>query len=145
VRRRTTCLALALACLSSNAARADSPTLFKEGRIGAGADVIHAAGTPLAAVSLYPVSLYAWSHNFGAGLTWEIGKREGWNGGLGGIVVRNTDEDLGTNLNFLLRASYCGRKLCLSFSHISHGGVIGIRPDSDNYGLNFLFLEYRYR
>jgi hypothetical protein len=127
------------------AALADTPSLFKEGRIGAGADVIHEAGLPMAALSLYPVSVYAWSHNFGVGATFEMGKPEGWNGGIGGILVRTLDEDIGTHLNFLLRASYCGRKLCLSLAHISHGGVIGIREEANNYGLNFLFLEYRYK
>jgi hypothetical protein len=139
---------LLLACvafLCCACAHADTPTWFKEGRIGAGLDVIHESGMPMASLSLYPVSVYAWSHNFGVGATFEMGKRVGWNAGVGGIVVRHVDDDLGTNLNFLLRASYCGQKVCLSFAHISHGGVIGIREDANNYGLNFLYLEYRYK
>jgi len=137
-----------LACAAlvfSSFVQADTPTLFKEGRIGAGADVIHEAGMPVGAVSLYPLSAYAWRHNWGVGATFELGKRVGWNFGAGGIVVRHVDEDIGTNLNFLGRVSYCGDEFCLSFAHISHGGVFGIRKDANNYGMNFLYLEYRYK
>lgn len=52
---------------------------------------------------------------------------------------------VGTRLNFLFRFSYCGKELCLSFAHISHGSALGISDDEPNSGLNFLLLEYRYR
>jgi hypothetical protein len=118
---------------------------FQDGRIGAGIDLIHERGTPMVSAALYPASLMAWNDNFGIGLTYPIGPRVGWNAGLGGILVRREDGNVGTRLNFLLRLSYCGEKLCLSFAHISHGSGIGIRDDAANSGLNFLFLEYRYR
>ena len=54
-------------------------------------------------------------------------------------------DDIGTNLNLLFRLSYCGKRICASFAHISHGGALGIETDKANSGLNFLYLEYRYR
>ena len=118
---------------------------FKDGRIGAGADVVHQAGMPMASVALYPASVLVWEDNWGVGLTYPIGPRVGWSGAVGGIYVDRTDDDVGTNLNFLFRVSYCGEKLCASFAHISHGGALGIETDKANSGLNFLYLEYRYR
>ena len=118
---------------------------FKDGRIGAGADVVHQAGMPMASVALYPASVLVWEDNWGVGLTYPIGPRVGWSGAVGGIYVHRTDDDVGTNLNLLFRVSYCGEKLCASFAHISHGGALGIETDKANSGLNFLYLEYRYR
>ena len=45
----------------------------------------------------------------------------------------------------LFNASYCGKEMCLTFSHVSHGAAIGIETDKPNSGLNFLLLEYRFR
>ena len=118
---------------------------FKDGRIGAGLDVAHQAGMPMASVALYPASFLAWEDNWGVGLTYPIGPRVGWSGAVGGIYVHRTDDDVGTNLNLLLRVSYCGQKVCASFAHISHGAALGIETDKANSGLNFLYLEYRYR
>ena len=119
---------------------------FGQGRVGLGADVIHEAGMPVGNVSLYPVSLYFWRGNYGAVLAYPIGPRRGLNAEFGGILVRYVDETVGTNGNFFLRASWCGERLCLSFAHVSHGArLFGIREELDNKGLNFLFLEYRYR
>jgi hypothetical protein len=42
-----------------------------------------------------------------------------------------------------IRGGYCGERLCLSFAHLSHGAQLGIQGDAANFGLNFLFLEYR--
>ena len=99
----------------------------------------------MASLALYPASILAWEDNWGIGLTYPIGPRVGWSGAVGGIYVDRTDEDLGTRLNFLLRVSYCGEKVCASFAHISHGDALGIEKDKANSGLNFLYLEYRYR
>jgi hypothetical protein len=118
---------------------------FKDGRIGAGVDVAHQAGMPMASVALYPASLMVWEDNWGVGLTYPIGPRVGWSGGVGGIYVHRTDDDLGTNLNLLFRVSYCGENVCASFAHISHGAALGIETEKANSGLNFLYLEYRYR
>ena len=113
-------------------------------RLGAGADILHERGTAMASLSMDGFSLLAWnSGNFGVGMSYRVGSRVGWNGSLGGIAVRHTDEAVGTHLNFLVRASYCGERLCLSFAHLSHGAQLGIRRDAANGGLNFLFLEYR--
>ena len=119
---------------------------FGEVRVGAGADVIHEAGTPMAIASLSPASVLVWSHNAAFALAYPIGGRR-WNAGFGGVALANTDDDgAGTHLNFYARGSYCGNsKFCLSFAHISHGAKFGIRSDTENHGLNFLFLEYRYR
>jgi hypothetical protein len=35
--------------------------------------------------------------------------------------------------------------VCASFAHISHGAALGIETEKANSGLNFLYLEYRYR
>ena len=119
---------------------------FGQGRIGAGIDVIHEKGMPVANISLYPASLYVWRDNFGIALAYPIGNPRGINAEFGGILVRHVDEDLGTNANFFMRLSWCREKACLSFAHISHGGgLFGIRDDVGNKGLNFLFLEYKYR
>jgi hypothetical protein len=119
---------------------------FGQGRIGAGADVVHEAGTPVASFSLYPVSLYAWSGNYGAVLAYPVGRPTGLNAEFGGILVRYVDETVGTNGNFFTRVSWCGQKLCVSFAHVSHGArVFGIREELANKGFNFLFLEYKYR
>jgi hypothetical protein len=118
---------------------------FKDGRIGAGIDLIHEQGMPMVSAALYPASFLLWDHNFGVGLTYPVGPRVGWNAGLGGVLVRREDGNVGTRLNLLGRLSYCGEKLCLSYAHISHGSALGIRNNDANSGLNFLFLEYRYR
>jgi hypothetical protein len=119
---------------------------FGDGRIGAGSDVIHDKGMPMAIVTLTPASVLVWSHNAGLALAYPFGRRAGLNGSAGGILVSNVNEDVGTYLNFYGTVSYCGRKLCLSFAHISHGkGILKIREDAPNHGINFLFLEYRLR
>ena len=119
---------------------------FGQGRIGAGADVIHEAGMPVANLSLYPVSLYVWSGNYGAVLAYPIGNPRRLNAEFGGILTRYVDETVGTHGNFFVRVSYCGNAACLSFAHVSHGArLFGIRDELANKGLNFLFLEYKYR
>ena len=130
-------------CLASGSLHARD--WFADRRIGTGVELVHQDGMAAMSLTLSPAELLVWSQNSGVGLTYRFGRERGWNAGLGGIVVRRTDEDLGTRLNFLLRASYCAKELCLSFAHISHGGGIGIYDDKANSGLNFLFLEYRYR
>ena len=119
---------------------------FGQGRVGAGLDFIHEKGMPVANVSLYPASLYAWRGNFGVALAYPIGNPRRFNAELGGIAVYNLDENVGTHANFFTRLSYCREKACLSFAHISHGGgLFGIRSEVANKGFNFLFLEYKYR
>jgi hypothetical protein len=140
---RSTLAAFAALCIASRGLNAAE--WFRDGRIGAGIDVIHNQGQPMLSVALYPASFLVWDHNFGVGLTYPIGGRVGWNAGLGAILTRREDDDVGTRLNLLGRVSYCGEKLCLSFAHISHGSALGIRDDAANSGLNFLYLEYRYR
>lgn len=115
----------------------------REVRIGAGADVYNDAGMLMGSFDYRPASLLVWEGNFGAGLSYNFGPDEGWNAGIGGILVGDTDELTGTHLNALLRVSYCGSRLCLSFSHISHGSRFGIYEDKPNRGLNFLYVEYR--
>lgn len=124
------------------AARAAEPDL----RVGAGLDVIHRRGAVIAAVTLQPVSFYAWDNdNFGVGLTYRFGGPKGLSFGAGGIAVYSTDETVGTRLNFLGKLSYCGEKLCASFAHVSHGRIFGLATHEANSGLNFLYLEYRLR
>lgn len=67
------------------------------------------------------------------------------NAGIGAIAARRTDDDVGTHPNALLRGSYCGEQLCLSYAHISHGSSLGIARGKPNSGLNFVYLEYRLR
>jgi hypothetical protein len=102
---------------------------------------------PVASVSLYPVSLYAWEGNYGVVLAYPIGRPTGLNAEFGGIIVRYVNDDLnGTHGNFFLRASWCWTRVCASFAHVSHGArLFGIRDELANKGLNFLFLEYKYR
>jgi len=45
---------------------------FKDGRIGAGADVAHQAGMPMGSVALYPASVLVWEDNWGVGLTYPM-------------------------------------------------------------------------
>jgi len=120
---------------------------FGEGRVGAGIDVVHEKGMPVANISLYPASLYVWRDNFGIALAYPIGNPRRLNAEFGGILVRHVNEDdVGTHANFFGRVSWCFSKSCVSFAHISHGaGLFGIRDDVGNKGLNFLFLEYKYR
>jgi len=116
-------------------------------RAGAGVDVVKKAGMPMASLSADAFSFLAWDNNlnFGAGLSYPFGRRKGWNGAVGGILVQRLDDDIGTHLNFLFRASYCGEAVCLSYAHISHGSGLGIQTEKANSGLNFVFLEYRLR
>jgi hypothetical protein len=120
---------------------------FGQGRIGAGIDVIHEKGMPVANVSLYPASLYVWERNYGVVLAYPIGQPTGLNAEFGGILVRYLHEDVnGTHGNFFTRLSWCWTRACVSFAHISHGArLFGIKDELDNKGLNFLFLEYKYR
>ena len=139
-------MAVLILILSSSAQAFNCCSDFGQGRIGAGIDVIHEKGMAVANVSLYPASLYVWERNYGVALAYPFGKPRGINAELGGILVRNRDEDVGTNGNFFARLSWCPGKACLSFAHISHGaGLFKIRDKEANKGLNFLFLEYRYR
>lgn len=106
--------------------------------------MIHKAGMAMGSLALGPFSFYVWDHhNYGASLAYRFGARVGWNAAAGGILVRRTDDDLGTHLNVLLRGSYCGQKLCLSYAHMSHASGLGIERHEANSGLNFVFLEYR--
>jgi hypothetical protein len=114
-------------------------------RLGAGADVLHQRGKAVVALTADSFTLLAWNNaNFGAGVSYRLGRPTGLSGSIGGIVVHHTDEDVGTHLNVLLRASYCGEKLCLSYAHISHASFL-FAADAANSGLNFVFLEYRFR
>ncbi|HEX5477743.1 MAG TPA: hypothetical protein VFX09_07800 [Burkholderiales bacterium] len=114
-------------------------------RAGLGADVLLKGGMAMGSLSAGPFSALAWdNHNYGLGLSYRFGDPVGWNAGVGGILVRHLDEDVGTRLNLLLRGSYCGRRLCFSYAHISHGAGLGIEPRKANSGLNFLFLEFRF-
>jgi hypothetical protein len=114
-------------------------------RAGLGADVLLKGGMAMGSVSAGPFSALAWdNHNYGLGLSYRFGPPVGWNAGIGGIVVRHLDEDVGTRLNLLFRGSYCGERLCLSYAHISHGAGLGIEPRRANSGLNFLYLEIRF-
>jgi hypothetical protein len=132
-------IAITLLCLAPGFSHAE-PEL----RIGAGIDVIHKSGMAMGTVALGPFSFYAWDHNnYGAALAYGFGPRVGWNAAVGGILVRRTDDDLGTHLNLLLRGSYCWQKLCLSYAHMSHASGLGIERQKANSGLNFVFIEYR--
>ena len=114
-----------------------------DARIGVGTDVIHKRYTLGGMAKYGPLSAFVWDANYGIGATLEMGRKVGWNAGLGMIVVRQTDDTIGTHLNFLIRGSYCLRKACLSAAHISHGSDLGIAAHRENDGLNFIYLEYR--
>lgn len=114
-------------------------------RVGAGIDVIHEQGMAMGSLSLYPVSIMVWHHNYAVSLAWPFGRREGWNGSLGLLYKHRKAPALGTHLNLIGQLSYCGRRLCISGAHISHGAALGIEKDEPNSGLNFVFLEYRLR
>lgn len=116
-----------------------------EVRLGAGADIVHKHGMAMGSAAAGPFSFLVWDKNFGGALTYNFGPRVGWNAGLGAIIARRTDEDVGTHPNALLRVSYCGEQLCLSYAHISHASGLGIAKGEANSGLNFLYLEYRLR
>jgi hypothetical protein len=142
--RSAVAVLILLFCSSAHALNCCSN--FGQGRIGAGVDVIHEKGMAVANVSFYPASLYLWERNYGVALAYPVGKPRGLNAEFGGILVRNIDENVGTNGNFFTRLSWCWTKACLSFAHISHGaGIFKIRDNEANKGLNFLFLEYKYR
>lgn len=140
-------MAVLILILSSSAAHAfNCCSSFGEGRVGAGVDVIHEKGMAVASIALYPASLYVWERNYAVALAYPFSLPRRFNMGLGGILVRNLDGDVGTNGNFFARVSWCPGRVCLSFAHISHGaGIFKIRDNEANKGLNFLFLEYRYR
>ena len=139
-------VAVLIFLLSSGAHAFNCCSNFGQGRVGLRPDVIHEKGMAVGSVSLYPASLYVWERNYGVALAYPVGRPTGINAEFGGILVRNVDEDLGTNGNFFMRASWCRTRFCLSFAHISHGGgIFGIRDDVGNKGLNFLFLEFKYR
>ena len=131
--------------LSSTAHALNCCSNFGQGRIGAGIDVIHEKGMAVANVSLYPASLYVWRTELRRGA--RLPDRQPARAStprFGGILVRNLDENVGTNANFFTRLSWCWTKACLSFAHISHGaGIFKIRDNEANKGLNFLFLEYK--
>jgi hypothetical protein len=120
--------------------------MLREARVGAGVDIIHEKGMPVAVGTWSVASVLVWSHNAGIALAYPFGRPVGLNAAAGGILVKNLNDEVGTHGNFYGKVSYCVDKACLSFSHISHGArVFGIRSEDANYGLNFLFLEYRYR
>ena len=136
--------ALLLACLVLTASSAAAEAERRDIRIGVGTDVIHKRYTLAGRVKYGPLIAIGWHDNFGVGATWDFGRRDGFNGGLGAVLVRETDHSVGTHLNFLLRGSYCRRHACLSLVHISHGSDLGILPHRENDGLNFVFLEWRH-
>ena len=147
--RRPALVACVLLCLASAAAHgADLGALFADKRVGAGVDVVHDRGAPVLSASAGFASLLAWrrhssGNNFGVGLAFPIGNPEGFNFGLGGMLIDKTDDLIGTHLNFLARASYCRKTFCLSAVHLSHGRIFGLDKEAANGGLNFVFLEYR--
>ena len=79
------------------------------------------------------------------GITIPLGPSKGFNFGIGGFLAYHTDGFLGTHANFLVRASYCWTEVCLSASHLSHGRIFGLEENAPNKGLNFVFLEYRFK
>jgi hypothetical protein len=134
-------LLCAALCLCAGLARAEEVV---EMRAGAGLDIVHQQGMAMLSVAVHRVSFLAWNNrNYGLGVTYPFGRAVGWNAGLGGILVRRTDDNVGTRLNLLIRASHCWDVLCLSYAHISHAEALGIRRDAANSGLNFLYVEYR--
>lgn len=90
-----------------------------------------------------PASAFLWHDNYALALTYELRPREGWEAGLGGILVDHTGESIGTHLNAIVRIGYCLKHFCVSAMHISHGSTIGIAREKANSGLNLLMLEYR--
>ena len=136
-----------LLCLASAGARAAGlDTLFEDKRIGVGVEASHKAGIPLVSASAGPLSFLAWdSENLGIGLTLPLGPKKGLNFGIGGFLAYRTDEVLGTHANFLVRGSYCWTEVCASVAHISHGRIFGFEEHAPNKGLNFLYLEYRFK
>ncbi len=114
-------------------------------RVGGGVDLIHEHGMAVASLKAGPLTMFAYEDAVGVGLTKDFGRREGWNSGLGGIVVTEKSAEVGTHLNFLLRLSYCHKHACLSYAHISHGEGVGIAKNRPNAGLNFFMLEYRHQ
>lgn len=145
--RRCAFLPLLLLGLASAAARgAGLDTLFDDKRIGAGIEISHEAGMPVVSASAGPLSFLAWdSDNLGLGISFPFGPDKGFNFGIGGFLAYRTDGLLGTRANFLLRGSYCWTEVCLSAVHLSHGRIFGLDENSPNKGLNFLYLEYRFK
>jgi hypothetical protein len=137
--------ALALALLLPFACAAADGLIKRDFRVGLGGEFIHERWTGAMTVKYGAAQGFFWHNNHGLGLTWDFGelKRRGFNAGVGGVVIRETNGSVGTHLNFLFRGSYCRTRWCLSVAHISHGSDLGIRQDKENDGLNFLFLEYR--
>jgi hypothetical protein len=64
---------------------------------------------------------------------------------IGGMLVDKTDELVGTHFNFMVRGGYCFSQVCVSALHISHGRIFGLDKEAANGGLNFVFLEYRFK
>jgi hypothetical protein len=118
----------------------------KDMRVGAGFEMAHELGMPMVSASAGPLSFLAWdSDNLGVGLTIPIGPSKGLNFGIGGFLAYRTDGFLGTHANFLVRGSYCWTEVCLSAAHLSHGRIFGFEENAPNKGLNFLYLEYRFK
>ncbi len=136
-------LAIALGAMFPLACSAQETSSRSDTRIGVGTDVVHRRYTAMGAVKYGPLTAYVWERNLGLGATFEMGRKVGWNAGVGAILVAKVDDTVGTHLNFLLRASYCLTKVCLSAAHISHGTDLGILPNRENDGFNFVYLEYR--
>jgi hypothetical protein len=90
-----------------------------------------------------PASAYVWHDNHALALTYELEPKEGWEAGLGAVVVGRTDEHVGTHLNGIVRLGYCLARFCITGLHVSHGATFGIARDKPNSGLNFLLLELR--
>jgi hypothetical protein len=97
----------------------------------------------VAALRYGPASAFLWHHNYALALTYDLQPREGWEAGLGGVLVGRTEENVGTHLNGIVRLGYCLKRYCISGMHISHGSTFGIARDKPNSGLNFLLLEFR--
>lgn len=117
---------------------------FGGDRLGAGVDVVHKPGMVALELKKGPVTFLGWdNNNYGLGATYDV-SRGATEAGLGLIYIRRKDEDLGTNLNFLLRAGYCTKKYCYSIIHLSHGSMLGIEPEKANSGLNFLMMERKF-
>lgn len=99
-------------------------------------DLLHREGMVAASIRQGPVIAMTWEGNSAVGLVSEH-KRGGWNLFLGGTFVKDTDDQVGTHLNFLLGAAYSP----FAYWHISHGRFLGIEKDKPNDGLNFLGLR----
>jgi len=108
-------------------------------RISAGADVLHDPGRPFVMAQTETFTfLYSETTRFGVGASYRVGHR-GWDAGLGAILLGDTSNQNGTNLNFLIDAGYSWGRYSIRLTHISNGKMLGIGPeDKPNDGWNIV-------